>query len=142
MIEKIPYLNAAAGFAITLKQFFTKPLTVQYPKERRQFQPRFRGAVVMLTNWETKREKCVGCGLCARICPTRAISMITMDDPDKDRAPVVYDLNLGRCCYCGYCVEACPVEALAMSDVFETSKYYRRDLICDKEQLLAMGKGY
>lgn len=142
MLESIPFLNRAAGFGITLRQFFTKPITIQYPDQRRQFQPRFRGAVGMLTNWETGREKCVGCGLCARICPTRAISMITMDDPDKDRAPVVYDLNVGRCCYCGYCVEACPVEALAMTDIFELSVGTRSQMICDKEKMLTMGRGY
>ncbi len=96
----------------------------------------------MLTNWETGKEKCVGCGLCARICPTNAISMITMDDPDKDRAPVVYDLNVGRCCYCGYCVEACPVLALTMTDIFELSVRTRSEMIADKEKMLSLGRGY
>ena len=35
----------AKGMGVTLKNFFKKPITVQYPKQIRHMHPRFRGAV-------------------------------------------------------------------------------------------------
>lgn len=68
-------LDQVKGMWITLKHFFRAPITYQYPKERRVMKPRFRGAVVFVPDPETGREKCVGCGLCARVCPSYVITM-------------------------------------------------------------------
>jgi NADH-quinone oxidoreductase subunit I len=50
-----------------------------------------------------------------------------------------YDMDMTRCLFCGMCVDACPVDALGMTREFEWSVYNKRDLLLNKEQLLAIG---
>ena len=49
-------------------------------------------------------DKCVGCGLCQKSCPNKAISLVE-DKPVMEKA---------RCLLCGRCISACPKEALAV----------------------------
>ncbi len=46
-------------------------------------------------------DKCIGCGLCERVCPGKAIEMV-------DGKPV---LNRKRCLFEGNCISSCPVDA-------------------------------
>ena len=64
--------------------------------------------------WRTFRpvidlEKCIGCTLCAKICPDAAIAMVLNKD-GKQKAQVNYDYCKG----CGACAAECPVKAYIM----------------------------
>ena len=48
-------------------------------------------------------EKCVGCGLCERACPTGAI-----------RVEETARVDVNRCLGCGICVDECPEAALTL----------------------------
>lgn len=132
----------AKGMAVTLRTAFRRPVTLRYPEERPDLPPRHRGRHE-LERHENGLEKCVGCELCALVCPADAIYVEGAENP-KD-APVsigeryakTYVINLLRCIYCGYCVEACPTEALQMKREFELAAPTRAELIVTKEQLLA-----
>ncbi len=50
------------------------------------------------------REKCVGCGICVRVCRFNAISM------EEKKAEV----NPSSCTMCGVCASACPADAIDM----------------------------
>lgn len=50
--------------------------------------------------------RCVACGTCASMCPTRAISLV------RDAEGVSYRFNAGRCSECGLCARSCPQQAL------------------------------
>jgi glutamate synthase (NADPH/NADH) small chain len=90
---------------------FRKPKTLQYPFERKEPAPRYRG--FHLNDWD----KCTGCGNCADICPNEAIEMVEFPDlrpapGEKNERP---RLDYGRCCFCGLCVDICPPGSLRLS---------------------------
>ena len=81
-------------------------------------------------------EKCIGCELCAGVCPAKCIYVRGADnDPDDPTSPgerfgFVYEINYLRCIHCDLCVEACPTEAITETKLFEFSftNRQRRDL--------------
>jgi len=114
---------------------FGKPITQRYPEERRDPYPRFHGLHKLLRDDEGK-EKCVACGLCARVCPAQCIILEAAENKDGEKYAQHYEINTGRCIFCGYCVEACPVGALQMTGEYELADYSRESLIYNKERLL------
>ncbi|MCX6695002.1 MAG: 4Fe-4S binding protein [Candidatus Altiarchaeota archaeon] len=51
--------------------------------------------------------KCIDCGACYGICPTKAITL------DSEKAMV---LDNNECIRCGSCITACPTRALKMQE--------------------------
>jgi len=122
------------GMALTLKIFFSKPVTVQYPKARLEQKNRSRGELRMVIDPESKEPHCTACGLCAKACPDRLI-VIETEKVDKKRVLVDWQFNLGACMFCGLCVEACPFGAITMSKEFELAVYNPKRLHYNKEML-------
>ena len=60
-------------------------------------------------------EKCVGCKLCVRVCPAKAINVQTFST-EKMKPDVLFDLAKEKCAACGLCVEACPEGALSCKE--------------------------
>jgi len=137
------HLSRAMG--VTLRYFFTRPVTVQYPKERVKLYPRFRGRHELLRYEEGSNlglERCIGCALCAVYCPTQCIYVQAGENKDGvqrspgERYAEVYEINLLRCMFCGYCEEACPTGAIVLRHEFALADYSRERLIYGQERLL------
>ena len=66
--------SLGTGLKTTMKEFFTKKITEQYPENRAtlEISPRFRGRLVMPTDAEGNN-KCIACGLCQMACPNDTI---------------------------------------------------------------------
>ena len=124
------------GMWLTLKHFFSKPFTVQYPEEERVIAARFRGLHELEVGPGLDKVKCVGCGLCEAYCPTACITVFTGNSAAGERDVYDYVIDASRCIYCGLCEEACPVEAIQMGR--DTKIIYGcRDEFCrDKECLI------
>jgi ferredoxin len=61
---------------------------------------------------ELVEEKCTGCSICAKVCPTLAISMIhNVSASGPKQLP---EINLSTCVGCAACEQRCPFEALRL----------------------------
>ncbi|MGC8837666.1 MAG: NADH-quinone oxidoreductase subunit NuoI [Anaerolineae bacterium] len=129
------------AMGVTLRYFFTKPITVQFPEEKVKLYPRFRGRHE-LQRHPDGLEKCVGCGLCAAACPTKCIYVEAAENTEENRRSPgeryarVYEINLLRCMFCGLCEEACPTGAIVLRRQFALADYSRDALIYTQDRLL------
>jgi NADH-quinone oxidoreductase subunit F len=56
-----------------------------------------------LIRFEVIPDKCTGCTLCAKVCPTKAA---------RGERKKVHDIDQGACIRCGLCVDACGFDAI------------------------------
>ena len=139
-------LSFLGGFKLTFQHLSRPRVTTQYPEEKKPKQPRQHGRHV-LNRYEDGMEKCIGCELCAGVCPADCIYVRGLDNPPDhpvspgERYGYVYEINYLRCIHCDMCVEACPTEAITESKLFEFSFTNRSDAIYTKEELLVNDDG-
>ncbi|HJX30267.1 MAG TPA: NADH-quinone oxidoreductase subunit NuoI [Thermodesulfobacteriota bacterium] len=127
------------GMSVTLKIFFTRPVTMKYPEEKREPYLRYRGPHILRLD-EKGKEKCVACSLCATVCPAQVITIEAGEGNEHEKYPITFEIDMGKCIFCGYCVEACPKAAIIMSRSYELAEYRRDELTYDKERLVKAGK--
>lgn len=130
----------AVGMWTTWKHIFRRPVTIQYPDQKRTPFPRFRARIV-LTRDPDGGERCVACYLCSAACPVDCISMQSAELPDGRRYAAWFRINFSRCIYCGLCAEACPTLAIQMTPDYEFCKRDVMDMVYEKEDLLIDGCG-
>lgn len=152
MADPVDYFR---GFKVTFKKLFEDRVTLDYrggtgkegkPDEKREKTERLHGRHV-LNRYEDGMEKCIGCELCAGVCPANCIYVRGADnDPDEPTSPgerfgYVYEINYLRCIHCDLCVEACPTQAITETKLFEFSFTNRNDAIYTKDELLVGDDG-
>jgi len=129
------------GLSVTLRHFFRKKITVQYPEEKTPQSVRFRG-LHALRRYPNGEERCIACKLCEAVCPALAITIESDVGPDGTRRTTRYDIDLFKCIYCGFCEEACPVDAIVETRIHEYHMENRGENIMTKDKLLAVGERY
>lgn len=139
--EKIYLPAIIGGMMITLKHFFRKKVTINYPEVKRPITPIWRGWHVLKRD-EAGRENCTACGLCAVACPAEAITMTAAERKPgeeklyrEEKYASVYEINMLRCIFCGLCEEACPKEAIFLTDRIVPSNLVRENFIFGKDKL-------
>ncbi len=149
----MPVKNAVAGLAamlkgmsITFKYLFERPVTIQYPEEKRTPSSLFKGRHY-LRLWQDGTERCIACHLCEIVCPAQAIYVKDAPNPKKNpiskspRYAAEFQINLLRCIFVGDCEEVCPVDCIVLSDEYEISGYTREEMIYTKEMLVEKHPG-
>lgn len=133
--DKMYVPQIVAGLRLTIAQMFKPKFTRQYPEEKWNPTAAFRGRPVLVE--EKGIERCVACGLCARVCPALAIDLQASEtELWKERYPVRFEINMLRCIFCGFCEEVCPEEAIVMSKEYELTFTSQEDAIFGKDKLL------
>ncbi|MGC9022853.1 MAG: NuoI/complex I 23 kDa subunit family protein, partial [Dissulfurimicrobium sp.] len=120
----------------------TVPTTWQYPEDRREISPVFRGEHMLLLD-EEGREKCIGCGICAKTCPAKCITVVNAKVPEDLQSHYAgktysasFNIDLLRCIFCGFCEEACPKNAIVLGQGYELARYTKDECLLTKERLL------
>jgi NADH-quinone oxidoreductase subunit I len=117
------------GLATTLRMVFTRPITQQYPEEKRAMYPRWRGHPQLTVDPDGRR-RCVACTLCMVVCPSNAIrGIVAAEGPEHEKYPVEFTIDLQRCIFCGLCQEACPKGAIKLNNAYELAQYDKSALI-------------
>ncbi len=100
-------MTIGSMFGDIFKSFFKKPITEQYPFVKLDAPENLRGKLV----WDP--EKCSGCQLCIKDCPSNAIELLVVDKVNKK---FVMRYNIDRCTFCAQCVQSCRFGCIEMSD--------------------------
>lgn len=114
------------GLKVTIKQMlFSKSHTLKYPMQKMELNARYRGIHKLLKFVESENERCIGCGLCEKICVSNCILMKTSLGEDGRKKVASYSINLSRCVYCGFCADVCPELAIVCGQEYEVASESR-----------------
>jgi formate hydrogenlyase subunit 6/NADH:ubiquinone oxidoreductase subunit I len=100
-----------------LRNATRKAATVLYPFVKVTMPEKFRGRLKFTP------EKCIGCKLCMRDCPSNAINIRKIADKQFEA-----DIDCSKCIYCAQCVDSCPKKALEATGEFELAAFDRKKL--------------
>jgi formate hydrogenlyase subunit 6/NADH:ubiquinone oxidoreductase subunit I len=107
-----------------LRNALRKPCTLIYPFEKIEPPEGLRG------KHEYDPEKCIGCGLCARVCPSFAIEFMGGPGPKCTGLKV----DLGKCLFCQECENVCPRDAIRLTTEYELAVINKEDQILHFER--------
>ena len=120
------FISLLIGMKVTIRNFFSPPVTLDYPFKKKLMTANFRGMV------DLKPEACVICYQCIKICPTAALYLShkqTVEDNKKKNEITKFTYNAELCCFCGLCDEICPTDAIFMNKMYEVSAYAHEQVL-------------
>ena len=110
-------INPGRMMRQVLSSIFKKPATTTYPYTKAVMPNKFRGKLKFYP------ERCIGCKLCMRDCPSNAINIKMVGAKQ-----FVCEIDLGKCIYCAQCVDSCMKKALEATGEFELASLDREKL--------------
>jgi len=138
--------GSLSAMGTTLRNFFRRANTVQYPTVKRPLPGQWRGGTFALTvDAKTREENCIGCRLCEYICPSRIIRVTLRKGEKRENGLGAtycdhFSLDYQACMQCELCIQVCPTDAIVMTRYLADCPYTREGLFLGKERLLEHGR--
>jgi hydrogenase-4 component H len=113
---KLPCLLQFRILKVAIKSLFGKPFTTKFPAVSYEPIPQFRGRP------RFNKEKCIGCGACAEVCPSKCIDVTD----NTTSTPPVRKLaqHLDACIWCGQCERYCTTrEGIKQSTEYDCAEF-------------------
>ena len=104
-----------------ISQLFSKPSCAMYPAVPSEAAPRYRGRIVY------HADKCIGCGMCERVCSGGAITSTVEKLEEGDRITLTFDL--GSCTFCATCADFCSTKAIEFTQDYHMIATKEGDLL-------------
>ncbi|MSN95715.1 NADH-quinone oxidoreductase subunit NuoI [Campylobacter sp. FMV-PI01] len=127
------------GLGVVFREMVRKDSshTIFYPIEKMELNARYRGVHKLLRVLESGNQRCIGCGLCEKICVSNCIAMDTKLNEDGRKEVTNYSINFGRCVYCGLCADVCPELAIVHGGEYEFASEQRAGFGFKKDLLIS-----
>lgn len=104
-----------------ISQLFSKPSCAMYPAVPSEAAPNYRGRIVY------HADKCIGCGMCERVCAGNAISRMAEKTEEGDKITLTF--NLGSCTFCATCADFCSRKAIELTSDYHMIATKEEDLL-------------
>lgn len=104
-----------------ISQLFSKPSCAMYPAVPSEAAPNYRGRIVY------HADKCIGCGMCERVCSGNAITRTVEKTEEGDKITLTF--NLGSCTFCATCADFCSRKAIELSGDYHMVATKEEDLL-------------
>ena len=119
--ERLYFVEIFKGMALTIKHAVAnirepaRMPTLSYPEVEPDLPQDYRSRHRLMQRPDGS-PRCVACYMCSTACPARCINIVAeeSDNPQIEKRPESFNIDLLLCIYCGLCVEACPCDAIRM----------------------------
>lgn len=106
---------------VAIAQLFSKPSCAMYPAVESIAAENYRGRI------SYDPDKCLGCGLCQKVCAGGAITQVNEDVPEGTKITLTF--NLGSCTFCGHCADFCNSKAIKLTQDYHMIATKEEDLL-------------
>jgi NADH-quinone oxidoreductase subunit I len=139
-LKSIFLVDILQGLWVTLRLYFSRKVTIQYPEQVKEPAARFRG-VLRLHRDERGEPLCIACKACQRACGTNCFDIEgKKEEGAKVMRPIKFDWKLDRCSFCGFCVEVCPTSAIRFSREFRLTGTGKEGLLFHLPEMYIAGE--
>ena len=125
------FYSLLAGMEVTIRHFIKPIVTVQYPREKIDMTPAYRGHTEFVIDPESGAHTCIACEMCSRICPSQLITLEGVKVDPKKKVASKYIIEYQYCSLCGLCIDSCPTKALKWSNEYRMAGFTRQDSVVD-----------
>ena len=106
-----------------ISQLFSKSSCAMYPAVPSEAAPHYRGRIVY------HPDRCLGCGMCERVCSGNAITRTVEHLPDDQGDKITLTFNLGSCTFCATCADFCSSHSIEFTGDYHMVATKEEDLL-------------